>query len=81
MARGGFMVFEVVIAYREPTFEARIGRSANAPPFRAYYRVEAADAPAALRLALDLFERDFLESGSGWVREPVRDACAARRVA
>jgi hypothetical protein len=70
-----------VIAYREPTFEARIGRSVDAPPYRAYYRIKADDELEAIDRALRLFQREFIESSVGWVREPVRDACAARRVA
>lgn len=70
--------FEVVIPYREPTFEVRRGLGRRPEPFVASYTVRAADAATARQLGLERFEQDARASGVGWIRDPLVEAIRVR---
>lgn len=58
--------FSVTVFYREPTFEARIGRVG--PPFAWTFTVHAYDAESAVALAREEFEEMARASSVGWTR-------------
>ena len=62
-------VFRVTIRYREPGFEARLGRVGDA--YRWTYRIEAIDREAATRDALQQFEETARQSQVSWRRDIV----------
>ncbi len=63
------MRLRVTVFYREPTFEARLGR--RGPPYRWEYEIEAVDAPTAIAIACREFDEVARASGVGWAREIV----------
>ncbi len=61
--------YQVIIPYREPTYEKHRGSLLNAPYF-ARYKVTAGTEEAAVQNALMLFERDAVNSSVQWIRIP-----------
>ena len=62
--------YVVTIYFREPTFEARIGRKER--PYRVSYDVTAASVERAEQSAIAQFEQTALDSWVSWVRQIVR---------
>jgi len=61
--------FKVLIMYREPTFELRIGPKAS--PFTCTYNIKAVDETAAIAGAIKEFRMTASQSSVGWVRNIV----------
>ena len=61
--------WRVRIHYREPSFEARLGR--QGAPFVWTYEVQAGDATTAIGAALRTFEEAAASSRVRWVRKVV----------
>jgi hypothetical protein len=60
--------YVVIIPYREPTFELRVGSPREAP-FTARYEVEASTEEEAVQVAIRQFKQTAKDSSVGWVRE------------
>jgi hypothetical protein len=64
-------LYRVVLRYREPTFEARIGRPMTAPPYVFERKTRASSPEEAVELCVEEFWRTAALSGVGWIRELV----------
>ncbi|UCH82095.1 MAG: hypothetical protein JSW20_05560 [Nitrospiraceae bacterium] len=64
--------YQVIIPYREPTYETHSSKS-DGKQYRAPYTVTALSKEDAIKEALDLFAKEALYSNVGWRHDPEYD--------